>query len=274
MLLRRRVWGQICYLKTPPSPSLALPLSSLFFSPPPDKADRHSTLSQVCLLTDIAYTLICLFCMPYGLLSTGSPLGVALGFRPNMPQWVGSLCAAWNENPPFRKPPIRFSRNVALNCAKYPLIRDILGNLRAIFFAWDMLARNRRAFCFRRWNSTQELYNHSSPNATKQKPLRIFPGYFEPHKVFLVLRFFWITSRNTLQKKSKMAIFRVIFRFQGYFNLWRLSPKNNLKRFLGNCCKTTFAAQLPHNFPRRGQFWKMEKIGEGKRPPPPRFQPY
>ena len=30
-----------------------------------------------------------------------------------------------------------------------------------------------------------------------------------------------------------MAIFRVIFRFSGHFNLWRLSPKNNLKRFLG-----------------------------------------
>ena len=30
-----------------------------------------------------------------------------------------------------------------------------------------------------------------------------------------------------------MAIFRVIFRFSGYFNLWRLSPKNNPKRFLG-----------------------------------------
>ena len=30
-----------------------------------------------------------------------------------------------------------------------------------------------------------------------------------------------------------MAIFRAIFRFSGYFNLWRLSPKNNLKRFLG-----------------------------------------
>ena len=30
-----------------------------------------------------------------------------------------------------------------------------------------------------------------------------------------------------------MAIFRVIFRSSGYFNLWRLSPKNSLKRVLG-----------------------------------------
>ena len=34
-------------------------------------------------------------------------------------------------------------------------------------------------------------------------------------------------------KQGKIVIFRVISRFSGYFNLWRLSPKISLKRFLG-----------------------------------------
>ena len=40
---------------------------------------------------------------------------------------------------------------------------------------------------------------------------------------------FEIISENALENKGKLAIFRVIFRFSGYFNLWRISPKNNLK---------------------------------------------
>ena len=44
--------------------------------------------------------------------------------------------------------------------------------------------------------------------------------------------------------KGKLATFKVIFRLSGYFNLWRLSPKNNPKRFLG-CALYTPTSPLP-----------------------------
>ena len=45
--------------------------------------------------------------------------------------------------------------------------------------------------------------------------LRIFLANFILQWLFLFLRLFEIASKNTLQNKGKMAIFRVIFRFQG-----------------------------------------------------------
>ena len=47
-----------------------------------------------------------------------------------------------------------------------------------------------------------------------------------------------------------MAIFRVISRFSGYFNLWRLSPKISLTRFLGHQKGVTPICSDLFRFPR------------------------
>ena len=68
--------------------------------------------------------------------------------------------------------------------------------------------------------------------ARATKALRIFSGYFNLQRVFLFLRLFEITSETGLLNNGR-ALFRAILWFQGYFNLWRLSPKINLERVLG-----------------------------------------
>ena len=61
-------------------------------------------------------------------------------------------------------------RKVALKSPKYPLIRDILGDLRATFFVWEMLVVDRRVFRFRGWKSPQGLYNRSNPSLRCGRP--------------------------------------------------------------------------------------------------------
>ena len=41
------------------------------------------------------------------------------------------------------------------------------------------------------------------------------------------------TQKIHCKSQGKLAIFRVVFRFSGYFNLWRISPKITLKDSLG-----------------------------------------
>ena len=69
--------------------------------------------------------------------------------------------------------------------------------------------------------------------------LCVFLSYFPKNLFGLCLtskgyfNFSGYLLRKCTVKQGKMAIFRVIFPFSGFFNLWRLSPKNNLKRFSG-----------------------------------------
>ena len=60
-------------------------------------------------------------------------------------------------------------RKVALKSPKYPLIRAILGDLRATFFVWEKLVLNPRVFCFRGWKSPQGLYNRSNLGTFKTR---------------------------------------------------------------------------------------------------------
>ena len=71
-----------------------------------------------------------------------------------------------------------------------------------------------------------------------------------------------------------MAIFRVIFRFSGYFNLWRLSPKNSLKRFLGFPTWVTMRRHWttinvrPLRRAPKSCLWSLSSLGSGSIFPP------
>ena len=52
-----------------------------------------------------------------------------------------------------------------------------------------------------------------------------------------------------------MAILRAFFRVEGYFNLSRLSPKNNLKGFLGREADPATLGTLLQN-PNRNYHWR------------------
>ena len=62
-------------------------------------------------------------------------------------------------------------------------------------------------------------------NSSPPLPEESFRAIFNFKRLFQVFGLFEITSENALQNKGKLAISRVIFRFSGYFSLWRLSPK-------------------------------------------------
>ena len=53
----------------------------------------------------------------------------------------------------------RTRENRSVKSPNYPLIRDVLGDLRATVFVWEMLVLNPRVVCFWGWKSPQGLYN-------------------------------------------------------------------------------------------------------------------
>ena len=54
-----------------------------------------------------------------------------------------------------------------MNRPKYPLTRDILGDLKATKFCLGSVgAQPERFFCFRGWKSPQRLYNRSNTKNT------------------------------------------------------------------------------------------------------------
>ena len=78
-------------------------------------------------------------------------------------------------------------RKVALKLPKYPLIRDILGDLRATFFVWEMLVLDRRVFCFRGWKSPQGLYNRGKEGLLASRILLSMQAHALPEPAFGVV---------------------------------------------------------------------------------------